>query len=254
VQQGADALRDLLHIVLLGEDALGVEPSPERRARTLELARRFGRDRLEAMLGMFFALEARMARAPLASRALLEWTMLRAARLGDLLDTAGLLRSLQSGSPPPGMPAVARPQPTPPDLAGAAGGRKKNPAPTPAAPPPIAPKAPVVPAPAAPAASAATVSLESLLELVRVGRASLGAAVDTLYASGELRADGVSIVLRLPDERTRAILEDPVSGKWLRRLPGSPGPWTFSYLEPANRLDPVGDSLREHFDATEELP
>jgi DNA polymerase III subunit gamma/tau len=254
VQQGADALRDLLHIVLLGEDALGVEPSPERRARTLELARRFGRDRLEAMLGMFFALEARMARAPLASRALLEWTMLRAARLGDLLDTAGLLRSLQSGSPPPGMPAVARPQPTPPDLAGAAGGRKKNPAPTPAAPPPIAPKAPVVPAPAAPAASAATVSLESLLELVRVGRASLGAAVDTLYASGELRADGVSIVLRLPDERTRAILEDPVSGKWLRRLPGSPGPWIFSYLEPANRLDPVGDSLREHFDATEELP
>jgi DNA polymerase III subunit gamma/tau len=248
VQQGADALRDLLHIVLLGEDALGVEPASDRRARTLELARRFGRDRLEAMMGMFFALEARMARAPLASRALLEWTMLRAARLGDLLDTAGLLRSLQSGSPPPGIPAVARSQPTPPDLAGAAGGRSETPAPPLAA--PAAPAAPATPAPAA----SAPATLESLLELVRIGRASLGAAIDKLYSGGELQAEGVSIVLRLPDERTRAILEDPVSGKWLRRLPGSPGQWTFSYLEPAHRLDPVGDSLREHFDATEELP
>lgn len=274
VQQGADALRDLLHIVLLGEDALGVEPDPERRTRTLELARRFGRDRLEAMLGMFFALEARMARAPLASRALVEWTMLRAARLGDLLDTAGLLRSLQSGAPPPGMPAVARPQLPPSDLAGAAGGRSKNPAPPPAAPaqtasvpiPASEPRPPASPAPASaqapspPAASAATaaapatVSLDSLLELVRVGRASLGAAIDNLFSHGELGADSVSIVLRLPDERTRAILEDPVSGKWLRRLPGSPGPWVFSYLELVKRLDPVGDSLREHFDATEELP
>lgn len=87
-----------------------------------------------------------------------------------------------------------------------------------------------------------------------MGRASLGAAIDNLFSHGELGADSVSIVLRLPDERTRAILEDPVSGKWLRRLPGSPGPWVFSYLELVKRLDPVGDSLREHFDATEELP
>jgi len=144
-------------------------------------------------------------------------------------------------------------------LAGAAGGRSEIPAPPPVEPKasaaPVAPASASTPEPASASASAsAAVTLESLLELVRVGRASLGAAIDNLYSGGELQADGVSIVLRLPDERTRAILEDPVSGKWLRRLPGSPGSWTFSYLEPANRLDPVGDSLREHFDATEELP
>jgi hypothetical protein len=140
-------------------------------------------------------------------------------------------------------------------LAGAAGGRGEIPAPSPdpKPEPKLQPASQVAAQPAVETASA-SVTLESLLGLVRVGRASLGAAIDNLYSSGELRPDGVSIVLRLPDDSTRAILEDPVSGKWLRRLPGSPGPWTFSYLEPANRLDPVGDSLREHFDATEELP
>jgi len=276
VQQGADALRDLLHLVLLGEDALGVEPSPERHERSMNLARQLGRDRLESMLGMLFALEGRMARAPLAARALLEWTMLRAARLGELLDTAHVLRGMRTGESPP-MPAAARPQPAPSAQAGRAEGTPHSSAPAPAASAPAAP-APAAPAPAAPApapaapAAVATSSaasqvseaaptaasglpkLETLLEQVRVGRASLGAAIDSLYKHGEVRADGVQLQLRMPDERTRAILEDPVSRKWLERLPNCPGPWSIAFEQPVQRKDPVGDALREHFDAVEELP
>lgn len=252
VQQGADALRDLLHLVLLGEDALGVEPSPERHERSMNLARQLGRDRLESMMGMLFALEGRMARAPLAARALLEWTILRAARLGELLDTAHVLRGMRQGDPPP--PAVAaRPQPAPPAQAGHAGGTL--PAATPA-PPPSAPEAPRVaePAPQPTVVATGLPSLESLLEQVRVGRASLGAAIDEYYKLGEVQADGVDLLLRMPDDRARAILEDPVSRKWLQRLPDCPGPWTIRFEEAVQQEDPVGDALREHFDAVEELP
>ena len=259
VQQGADALRDLLHLVLLGEDALGVEPSPERHERSMNLARQLGRDRLESMLGMLFALEGRMARAPLAARALLEWTMLRAARLGELLDTAHVLRGMRQGESPP-TPAAARPQPAPSAQAGRAEGTPPASAPAPATPAPAAP-APTSASPvasqvseAAPPEASGPPKLETLLEQVRVGRTSLGAAIDALYKHGEVRADGVQLELRMPDERTRAILEDPVSRKWLERLPGCPGPWTITFEQPVLRVDPVGDALREHFDAVEELP
>ena len=47
-------------------------------------------------------LEGRMARAPLASRALLEWTLLRAARLGELVNTAATLQAMRTGEAPPG--------------------------------------------------------------------------------------------------------------------------------------------------------
>ena len=268
VQQGADALRDLLHLVLLGEDALGVEPSPERQERSMNLARQLGRDRLESMLGMLFALEGRMARAPLAARALLEWTMLRAARLGELLDTAHVLRGMRQGEAPP--PMAARTQPAPSSQAGQAGGSMATPAPAPPSPqpervaeapapapaasaPPVAPAAPVAEA-APPASVGALPRLETLLEQVRVGRASLGAAMDELYKHGEVKPDGVHLLLRMPDERARAILEDPVSRKWLERLPDCPGPWTITFEQPVQREDPVGDALREHFDAVEELP
>lgn len=271
VQQGADALRDLLHVVLLGEDALGVEPAPERRDRTLELARQFGRDRLEAMLGMFFALEGRMGRSPLASRALLEWTMLRAARLGALLDTAAVLRGAAAGQAPDAVPggvppAPARTQPTPPRPDGTPGGppsnqqRRPDAAPVPPAAPPAA--APTPPAPAAPEAASAPAApaapepddLNALLERVRVGRPSLGAAIDNLYVSGRVATNHVEIVLRPTDDTTRAILLDPVSGKWLERLPGSPGPWRIEFQVIERDADPVGDALRDHFDAVEEVP
>lgn len=270
VQQGADALRDLLHLVLLGEDALGVEPSPERHERSMNLARQLGRDRLESMLGMLFALEGRMARAPLAARALLEWTILRAARLGELLDTAHVLRGMRQGESPPA-PVAARPQPAPPAQAGHAGGTSPAAAPAPSPPAPETPRvaepapqaasapqaAPAPrPEPVAPAAAVAAElpQLDSLLEQVRVGRASLGAAIDEYFKHGEVRADGVELQLRMPDERARVILEDPVSRKWLQRLPDCPGPWSIHFEEEVQQADPVGDALREHFDAVEELP
>ncbi|MCH2100712.1 MAG: DNA polymerase III subunit gamma/tau [Planctomycetes bacterium] len=254
VQQGADALRDLLHLVLLGEDALGVEPSPERRERSMNLARRLGRDRLESMLGMLFALEGRMARAPLAARALLEWTILRAARLGELLDTAHVLRGMREGESPPA-PVAARLQPAPSAKAGPAGGKAPIPAPALS----ISPAATAAPEASRgresePLGARAFPSLESLLEQVRVGRASLGRAIDELYQHGEMRADEVYLLLRMPDERARVILEDPVSRKWLERLPDCPGPWTIEFEQPVERKDLVGDALRQHFDAVEELP
>jgi len=259
VQQAADALRDLLHVVLLGEDALGVEMAEDRRQRSLELARQLGRDRLEATMGMLFSLESKMSRAPLAARALLEWTILRAARLGSLLDTATVLRSAREGS---GLPSLA---PTP---------QAASPASTPAPMPtqtaaPVAPasstQAAAVAASPAPAASAASATppaaapaapspdFAALMEQVRRDRPSVAKAIDDHFISVEFAADGLHVLLRPPDTDSRAMIEDPVLAKWLARLPGGHA-WQFNYLEKVQREDPVGDQLREAFDGMEELP
>ncbi|MCP4094443.1 MAG: DNA polymerase III subunit gamma/tau [Planctomycetes bacterium] len=167
VEQAVDALRDLLHVALLGEDALGVEPAPERRARMIELARQMGRDNLEGVLGMMFHLENRMQKSPLGARALLEWTLLRAARVGQFFDLAQLLGKSQgsdfvapvaaapSAAPQTAPPApVATPAPAP-AAAPVAPVPQATPTPVPTPAPMPQSQAPTVPAPA-PAASAAT--------------------------------------------------------------------------------------------------
>ena len=68
----------------------------------------------------------------------------------------------------------------------------------------------------------------------------LGAAMDEFYKHGEVKADGVHLLLRMPDERARAILEDPVSRKWLERLPDCPGPWTITFEQPVQRVLALG--------------
>lgn len=174
VEQAVDALRDLLHIALLGEDAVGVIPSAERRDRTIELARTMGRDRLEAILGMMFQLESRMQKAPLGARALLEWTLLRAARIGDffelrrLLDgdisavapkpsaTAASAQPAQAAPPQAAAPQAAPPQAAPPQAAA--------PGPMPTIPPAVPQEAPEpppsMPTPLPPAAVAPAAAAE----------------------------------------------------------------------------------------------
>ena len=267
VQQAVDALRDLLHLVLLGEDALGVEPEPERRQRSMDLAKALGRDRLEAMLGMMFALEARIARAPLAARALLEWTMLRAARLQVLLQTEAVLADVQAGRAPMPVPVVS---PAAPTRSAAATAPQPISPPAPIAPAPAysaiptAPSAPVAPAPAprpaspasgAPAATPATsVTLESLLDQFRAGRPTAAKVVDENLVSGKLTAQGVEIMLQELDGGSKALIEDPVLHKYLSKLPGCPGKWQINYQTTEVVADPVGDQLRDGFDTLEELP
>jgi DNA polymerase-3 subunit gamma/tau len=50
VEQLVDALRDLLHVALLGEDVLGVVPSADRQQRMVKLAGALGQDRLETLM------------------------------------------------------------------------------------------------------------------------------------------------------------------------------------------------------------
>ncbi|MBT4465520.1 MAG: hypothetical protein HOD03_02425, partial [Planctomycetes bacterium] len=108
VEQSVDALRDLLHVALLGEDSLGVEPSPERKQQMVELARTLGRDRMEGIMGMIFSLESRIQRSPLGARALLEYTMLRAARINQFFDLANLLNNGGVTGAPAAAPAARK--------------------------------------------------------------------------------------------------------------------------------------------------
>lgn len=256
VEQGADALRDLLHVALLGEDALGVEPEPARRDRMRALAKRLGRDRLEAILGMLFELEGRLQRAPLAARALTEWTLLRAARLGALLDLAALARALQEGAPPaapepPRARAVVATSPSATDAAPrAAPPAASRPAPSAAAPVPLA--APAVPA--APAAPAVASSFEGLLEALARRRPALAEAIRNHAIRGEIGAQGVLVELRELAPRERAMLDDPAERAALAKLPGSPGPWEFRVASNARSPDDLGQRLLESFGGREEEP
>lgn len=244
VEQAIDAVRDLLHVALLGEDALGVEPAPPRRERMQALAKALGRDRLEALLGMLFSLETRMAQAPLAARALLEWTLLRAARLRELLGVGALLDRLREGELAPGRPAAAAAAPV----------RRSAPATLPLSPVPsaLAVPAPPPPAPAPPAVPAP--SLAALLAEVRQRRPTMAAVLAEHLLEGRVEADGVWLKLRPLPARDKAMLEDPVERAFLRGLPGSPGEWRFDDAPAAKPADPVGERLAQLFGGVEEVP
>ncbi|TAH34968.1 MAG: DNA polymerase III subunit gamma/tau [Planctomycetota bacterium] len=228
VEQATDAVRDILHVALLGEDALGVQPAPQRRERMQALARALGRDRLEALLGLLFSLETRMSQAPLAARALLEWTLLRAARLRELLGAGALLDSLRGGG-------------------GSSGGARTAPVPAAAVAPAPAPAA-------APAAPADRGRLARLLEEVGKSRPTLGAVLRSNLVEGQVEERGVRLTLRPLEARDRSMLEDPVERAFLRDLPGSPGEWSIAYAGAERRSDGVGERLREFFGGVEESP
>jgi len=260
VEQAVDALRDLLHVALLGEDALGVEPAADRRARSLDLARALGRDRMEGILGMLFSLEARMQRSPLAARALLEWTLLRAARLSSWFGLAALLDGdAPAAAPTPSAAAPARARPAQP----ASAPPSASPAPVSAQPPvepaPQSTSAPVPteapePAPVAAAPPQAR-DVETLLKALESRRATLGQTVRALFLRGEVQQDHVAVLLREPGDDERALLEDPVEQAALAALPGSPGPWRLTYETPdAGPDDPLGARLTELFGGREETP
>jgi DNA polymerase-3 subunit gamma/tau len=250
VEQAAEALRDLLHVALLGEDALGIEPEPARRERMRALAKRLGRDRLEAILGMLFELEGRLQRAPLAARALVEWTLLRAARLGALLDLAALAAALGGATPAPAAalpPATALP---PAETASAAATRTPS---VPDAAPPSAPQPPANPPPDS--AQRPARGIEELLEVLARSRPTLAALFRRHLVSAEVGAAGVRAVLQEPPARDRAILDDAAERAALARLPGSPGPWRIEFLrQVAPAGDPVGQQLLESFGGREEAP
>lgn len=271
VEQAVDALRDLLHIALLGEDAVGVVPAAERRERTIELARTMGRDRLEAILGMMFQLESRMQKAPLGARALLEWTLLRAARIGEFFELRRLLDGDLPAAPKP-TPQAARPAPVPqtPPPSPQATTPVPAPAPAPATSPAPAPPAPQAPAPEPPPAAAEAQAMESapamaatevlrdieaLLQRLEKERPTLATIVRRNFVSGELQGDSVCMRLFPPPPRDRDLLEDPLELNALARLPWSPGPWQFTFEEAEKALDdPIVDSLLSSFDGQEETP
>lgn len=248
VEQAVDALRDLLHVALLGEDALGVEPAPERRERMMALARELGRDRLEALLGMMFQLESRMQRSPLGARALLEWTMLRAARLGQMLDLVGVM----NGNVAPAARVQAAPAAPPAPKPQAAPVPAPESAPAPAAiPEPVQEAAPA----AEPAPAAKPVTLRLLLQQLERKRPTLHATIERNFTRGELLADAVVLHLSTPNAIDRDLLEDPVEIAALARLEGSPGPWRLVLQEAeVAKPDPVVELLLEGFDGQEELP
>lgn len=280
VDQAVDALRDLLHVALLGEDALGVEPAPERRARMIELARQMGRDNLEGVLGMMFHLESRMQRSPLGARALLEWTLLRAARIGKFFELAQLLgesqgsgfaaptsssapmaaapaQALQAQAPAPvpsAPPAPPAPASTPrtPVAAPASAPTPPTPAARPAAPPPT-PAAEVSAAPAV--ASPVLRNVEALLKRLESERPTFANVVRRNFVSGTVEGDQVLITLYPLEQRDRNLIEDPIELKALARLAWSPGPWQFNYDTGVEvHKDPVVDSLLESFGGQEETP
>jgi len=268
VEQAVDALRDLLHVALLGEDALGVEPAPERRTRMIELARQMGRDNLEGVLGMMFHLESRMQKSPLGARALLEWTLLRAARVGHFFDLAQLLGKSQGSDYQAPVaaaakvaPAAAAPQATQSASAAPVPAKPKAAAvvPAPVAPAPVEPQATPVQAPAAtapaPPSSLVLRDIEALLQRLENERPTLAAVVRRNFVSGALEDNNVVITLYPLEQRDRNLGEDPIELKALARLAWSPGPWRFTF-DTGTRVeqDPVVDSLLESFGGQEETP
>ena len=282
VEQAVDALRDLLHIALLGEDAIGVVPSAERGERTVALAREMGRDRLEGILGMMFHLESRMQKAPLGARALLEWTLLRAGRIGQFFELAQLLNGEEVTAPGPVAAAPATPAPTPTTAppttaplasvttspapaAAASAAVPKRAASTPVAVAPDSTPSPEqdpepeqVAAPAKAVAQAPTVvlrDLEACIQRLEQERPTLAAVVRRNFMDGKIEGGEVRITLHMPEPRDRDLVEDPIEQKALARLPWSPGPWRFVFDSGEKATDdPVVDNLLSSFDGQEETP
>ncbi len=241
VSQVTEAVRDLLHIALLGEDSLGVTPAKERRTRTLDLARRLGRERLESLLGMLFSLERRIRQAPLAARALVEWTLLRAGSLGKVATLSGLMEEMRSG-------VVAAAVPTPsvaPDK-------------------PATPAKPEVPAEApvervssthdpSPAEGSKLPTLDALLKRVTLGRPTLGQLLTSRLLEGTVDPERVSIRLGQVSKSEQSLLDDPTTASFLSSLPKSPPQWEIQVTrEDPPAADPVADQLRSLFGAREE--
>ena len=249
VEQACDAVRDLLHIVLLGHDSLGVTPAPETREHVIDLAGRFGRDRLEALLGLLLGLESRMAKAPLASRALLEWTLLRAARLGEFVETGALLEALGRDSRVTGaspttsnIPVRASSEAVEDDSSEEAEALKAE---------ENSPRASeeVVDA------NEALPTFDDLLAAVGKRRPTLGKVLGAALISGTVHGGGVDVILRPIKGDDRDLLDDPVEKAFLSSLPGSPGPWTLEFQTPAKSFeDTVGRGLEDAFGAREEVP
>jgi DNA polymerase-3 subunit gamma/tau len=269
VEQAVDALRDLLHIALLGEDAVGVVPNAERGERTVALAREMGRDRLEGILGMMFHLESRMQKAPLGARALLEWTLLRAARIGRFFELAQLLNGEDVPAPAPNLATVSAAPAPPAATAATAPAKPRTATPTPQAsaavesveaePVTIPSPAPSsAAAPAQPIAQPSTVVLrdvEACISRLEQERPTLAAVVRRNFMDGRIEGDEVIITLHMPEPRDRDLVEDPIEQKALSRLPWSPGPWRFVFDQGEKATDdPVVDNLLSSFDGQEETP
>jgi DNA polymerase-3 subunit gamma/tau len=241
VEQSVDALRDLLHVALLGEDSIGVEPAPERKQQMVELARTLGRDRMEGIMGMIFSLESRIQRSPLGARALLEYTMLRAARINQFFELANLLNNdgtVQAAvtTPPTSRIAVAAPQPTPTPKA----------VPKPEA---AVPKN-AVPAPAAPP----KLTFNEMMAQLTKERPTLAATIKSYFISAEKTATEIALILRQANGADLSVLEDPVEQRALRELSFSPLPWRIEFeVPPIIPVNPTVESLVSEFDGPQEI-
>lgn len=262
IEQFVDSLRDLLHVRLLGEDALGVEPAPERRQRMMDLSQALGRDRLEALLGLFFQLESRLLQAPLAARALLEWTLLRAARIGDLLETGTLLQNLRQIQNTNGLPvtsseatrpaASARPVSKAQSTAATARSSSESNSRSAAEHPEKQRSPSPKPDPKE--------SPQDLLRRMLPQRRTLVSTLQKYFLEACFLPDaaapkGVLLKLRGVSEAEKPLLTDPVELKFLADFPGSPGPWQIEIVgQAAGHEDPLGDRLREAFGGVSEEP
>jgi DNA polymerase-3 subunit gamma/tau len=241
VEQSVDALRDLLHVALLGEDSLGVEPSPERKQQMVELARTLGRDRMEGIMGMIFSLESRIQRSPLGARALLEYTMLRAARINQFFDLANLLNNGGVTSAPAAAPAARK------AIAPAAPVITPAVAPAPA----VAPVAEVKPEPVAEQTPA--LNFNQMLEQLGKVRPTLASIIKNYLVSSDITASEVVVTLRQAHGADLSVLEDPVEQHALRELSFSPLPWRLAFkVPPKVTVNPTVESLVQEFDGQHE--
>ncbi len=241
VEQSVDALRDLLHVALLGEDSLGIEPSPERKQQMVELARTLGRDRMEGIMGMIFSLESRIQRSPLGARALLEYTMLRAARINQFFDLANLLNNGGITSAPAAAPAARK----------AIAPATQVAAPVVASAPAVAPVAEVKPRPVAEQTSA--LSFNQMLEKLGKVRPTLASIIKNYLVSSDITASEVVVTLRQAHGSDLSVLEDPVEQHALRELSFSPVPWRLAFkVPPKVTVNPTVESLVQEFDGQHE--
>ncbi|MDP6963626.1 MAG: DNA polymerase III subunit gamma/tau [Planctomycetota bacterium] len=234
VEQSVDALRDLLHVALLGEDSIGVEPSAERKQQMVELARHLGRDRMEGIMGMIFSLEARIQRSPLGARSLLEYTMLRAARINQFFELSRLLKNNQISASAAPAPAVT-----------------STPAPAPAVTSTPAPAPESTPAPA-PASQA--LPFKEMLQRLHQERPTLASAIKNYFISADTNADEIVLQLRQATGADLSVLEDPVEQRALRDLSFSPLPWRLEFkVPPKIEHNPSVETLVSEFDGQHEI-
>ena len=231
VEQSVDALRDLLHVALLGEDSIGVEPAPERKQQMVELARTLGRDRMEGVMGMIFSLESRIQRSPLGARALVEYTMLRAARINQFFELSNLLNDGQLQAS-----AAAAPAPVPAPAAA-----KPKPTPTPAPAPPASTETPQL-------------SFKQMLERLSKERPTLASVIQSLFITAEKTDSEIVLTLRRATGTDLNVIEDPIEQRALRELSFSPLPWRIEFkAQEKVTVNPTVETLVSEFDGQQEI-